>query len=752
MKNQFEFYWNNIFKGLSYNPIEFNVYRFDESMSLPSKVNKLYDMFKILAENNQQVMDYMKVFSETFDRNLYDTSEKILNKWLEDGVFNELFKSSIFKDFVEELNNKRDKDVLITSSDMDKSNDLVKIGLDGLKEEVINAMTGETPVSPIIEDKSITKEKIVRKTLTQDEIGFLVNNYRLNMFDGVYRNGAVRSGSNGFYLEGTTNPNYKMAVLTVEPNTIYYIKRGLPSRLNIATASRSMNEGETFDGAVALNYSLTGVSYYPQYVKVLTGPNDKYIYISMSVENTEPYLCVSKIPPKNNIEYYYNQPNRTVDIPSETNLVEPYNLFGGVYEWNRAIEGAEPYKIINRTGARMAIIPIVPNTDYTLIRQTPSRLNWGTATDLIDTNQPLDGSIKRNDSGSGTSETPELINFRAGQNDRWLYINISVDNTEPTLRVVEGTVTENESQLNYFDRKLANSFKRWLSDYVKMVTPTTSTARKIRVKFTYPDLIEIYQPTTNNNYVKFDYKYVDNESINMKQWRVLKTVITDNKYIQLHDLDTQTEWEGAIKEVGASDFMGGTHGDETNTSISLLLDGKLKALTNSFDIDVENVKIINHSILNRVDEPLTNLLKRIKINEWNTDKYIVENKYTCLKDFHIDQSKIGLMSSRYNDNGNLINKGYRDNDYLIQDMSESSIGDLGTKFKDVRKLTMFGDNLYLSLECFADYEKYPNTNQYIENFNNEPIPRAKAYFDITGNYEIKKDEILQNKSIFTILG
>lgn len=729
----------------------FSSLNFDNSMSLLQKMEALAEWFKVIGKEFNDVVNYLDEFQAKFDENLYNTVDDILDVWYDSGKFEDLFKSKIFADFIAQLNQKRDKSVKITSGDLDTSSDEAKIGLPNLKQSVIDAMTGNTSVSPTIPDRSINKIKLARKTLSQEEIGFLVNNFNLNLFDGVYRMGSVRAGSQGFYLEGTTNPNYKLAVVTVEGNQTYYIKRSLPSRLNIATATKSIGEGETFDGGVGLNYSLSGTSYYPQYVKVTTGVNDKYMYLSMSVDNTEPYLCVSKTPPKNNVNYYYNQPNATVDIHSETNLTEPYNIFGGEYEWNRAIEGSEPYNIINRTGSRMAIIPITPNTDYTLIRQTPSRLNWGTATDLLDTNSPLDGSIKRNDSGAGTSTSPEIINFRSGANDRWLYVNISVDNTEPTLRVIEGTVLDKTQQLNYFDKKLANSYKRWLQDYVKMNSMVTTPSRKTRVKYTAPDLIEIYQPTTNDKYIKFDYRLINNTSINMNQWRVLKTYVTDNKFIVLHDLDTQTEWEGAIKEVGADDFMGGTHGDERNTSLTILLDGKATTLQNSFDVEVENIKIINHSILNRVGSEV-DLLKRIKVNEWDIDKYSVTNKYTCLQDFEIDQSKIGLMSCRYSDNGNLINKGYRDNDYNVQAMSATSIGDLGTKYKDVRALTMFGDNIYLSLLCEADYNKYPNTNQYIENFNNETIPRAKAYFDITGRYSIKQGELLENKSIFTIMG
>lgn len=105
-EQQFDFYWKEIFTGLAYNPIEFNTYRFDQTMSLPGKVNKLYDMFKVLAMNNQEVMDYLKAFVETFDFKLETTVSDILAKWLEDGVLAELIRFVINEEVVEARNGK----------------------------------------------------------------------------------------------------------------------------------------------------------------------------------------------------------------------------------------------------------------------------------------------------------------------------------------------------------------------------------------------------------------------------------------------------------------------------------------------------------------------------------------------------------------------------------------------------------------------------------------------------------------------
>ena len=100
-EEQFDFYWKEIFTGLAYNPIEFNTYRFDQSMSLPGKLNKLYEMFKQLALNNQEVMDYLKEFVETFDFKLETTTLDILHVWLNDGKLADIVRVAINEEVVE---------------------------------------------------------------------------------------------------------------------------------------------------------------------------------------------------------------------------------------------------------------------------------------------------------------------------------------------------------------------------------------------------------------------------------------------------------------------------------------------------------------------------------------------------------------------------------------------------------------------------------------------------------------------------
>ena len=84
-------------KTLDYSPIQFSVYQFDESLSLPEKFNKLFAMFVKLAENNQTIIDYLEDFYNKFDEHLYDTVEKILEKWLEDGTLAGLIDGAILR-------------------------------------------------------------------------------------------------------------------------------------------------------------------------------------------------------------------------------------------------------------------------------------------------------------------------------------------------------------------------------------------------------------------------------------------------------------------------------------------------------------------------------------------------------------------------------------------------------------------------------------------------------------------------------
>lgn len=137
-----------------------------------------------LAETNSKldnvVENYAKI--ETVNAQIQE---------IEDAMFTQQDK----QDIEDALDKKRDKAILIMSSDLDKSSDAARIHMDNLGEDVLSAITGETPVSLVkspeggwttesYANKSITAEKLAssyryRGLITEGSIDEIVD-------DGIY--------------------------------------------------------------------------------------------------------------------------------------------------------------------------------------------------------------------------------------------------------------------------------------------------------------------------------------------------------------------------------------------------------------------------------------------------------------------------------------------------------------------------------------------------------------------------------------
>lgn len=622
-------------------------------------------------------------------------------------------------------------------------------------------------------DESVTTEKIAPAATNYTRTDFLENDSTENLFDGVYLNNLSINGpsADGSYSL-VERSNSKLIMREIKPNTTYSIRREVPSRLNYATSTKKLSAGETFDGSIGRNQSGSGESSTPVEFKITTGANDKILSMSMSVDGKEPFVRIveGELPLEENYRYSVKPNEQKVDIlprskyekdvydVEKVKFLERVNLFNGNFIEGAIIGGGAPFLFNLSENGKTAEIPIKPNTNYSWGREVPSRMNWGTATRKLTpgVGDYLDGSLKFNSSGVGTSTSPEIYNFTTGPNDQYLYINNSNDGIEKFLIVVEGELDE-IGEYDYRRAKPAEyldvTTKEQVIDLIGKLSPS-SELRKMRAIFDGTSSLNIYVPSRKTNrWIKYNYTKIDDNTINMHQWRVLKTLIVNDNDSVIYDLDNHTEWEGAIKEVGRQDYMGGWHGDENNIDVSFMFDGVENDMSAAFDVTVDReIRIINHSMLNRADLPGHNLLKRTKVSIWTKDKYTVENVYTCLEAFEIEESKITLMSCRYQDassGATIIKYGRRDDTYTKMAMSAASIGDLSTKTKDCHFMEFWGDDFYMSAECVADYEKYPNRFQNVANFSG--LNRAKMYFDVTGNYQISAGEELRNKSIYRII-
>ena len=137
-------------------------------------------------------------------------------------------------------------------------------------------------------------------------------------------------------------------------------------------------------------------------------------------------------------------------------------------------------------------------------------------------------------------------------------------------------------------------------------------------------------------------KVVDNNR-NSNCWRLgtldLYKRIGNEFMIYKSGIIISGEWECAIRESGAEDFMGGNaHGDEQLLEISADLDGSPLDLSSSFIATGSSLKIDRHSLLNRCNTPGDNVIDHIVSYSITPESIIIHQTAQWLQDMVIENS------------------------------------------------------------------------------------------------------------------
>lgn len=695
-----------------------------------------YNIAKKLNEVINELMRFEGVVSDEVIK-----QNEVLTELLNDGVITEVVNK------INQMVKDGTLDTIINHNVFNSFNHKVW-SMANMGEDVKQAMTGGSVA--VVGDNTVIESNIVRGQVTPLKTSFFVEGK--NLFN-------KKKSKTGYYVNyqnGRLEENAQYCVsdyILVYPNTKYTMATDSGLRIAFYNLSKEFISG--------LNTGVQTITtpsncYYIRYSFYKSSLNTQQFELgekaTQYVDFVKPSFDLTNI--LNNSLNGVKLEDNSVNAKKLSIINHDINLFDGNYS-NYKITGANgSLKLVTGDdNCKTAIIKIKPNTKYSIIREVPSRFNYGTSTYLLEPNDLLNGGINVNSSGNGETSSNPYVTFTTGENDQYLYINTTVDGKNILLQVVEGEQTK--FTINDYSKHLRNVNVYSKQEINKLFSDNGIMQIKVKKK---GNNIEIYVPSkSSSNYIKYVYNKVVDTSINMNQWRVTKTYLVDSNLNVIYDFDNQTEWEGAIKETGTSDYVGGFHGDETNTFLHILIDGKEYNINNDFEVDVKNeIRIVNKSILNRCDTPNDNILERIKVSVWNKDNYIIENKYKALQQFEISESKVCLMSMRYtnvSDNKEIISYGRYDHDYKTTNISEP-FSDVGCAIprKDVKKIELWGKNsgIYASVECDYNFEKYPNRKQYVTDFRSQN--RAKAYFDLTGTYTINQGEELKCKSIFTIKG
>lgn len=419
------------------------------------------------------------------------------------------------------------------------------------------------------------------------------------------------------------------------------------------------------------------------------------------------------------------------------------NLFDGEYTSGISIQlSSGSYKVLSADNNRkIAIIEIKSNTTYAIrIEPKSSMCRIVTSTSIKNIGELLDGTVKID---NGTSP---VATFTTGENDNYVYIMTTYTGETPYLQVLEGTDTTLKGTDYLYKLKNISAYSKYEID---SLLNKYDLKRKILFKKN-SDIIDIYVPSKKTtNYLHYKFKKINDTSINFNQWRVYNTNIVNSDLTTIIPFQENIEWEGAIKENGADDFVGGYHGDETNIDINIIVDNVDLDINSDYDLQCDNIKIVTKSTLNRCNTPSINLFTRYRVNEWNCDNYIISNKITALENVNIQYCYLAMLSIPRVVNGkNVVGYARYDDDYKKTDVSATTPGGCFNPSQTARVFEMWGDGtLYAKVESIADYEKRPHLT--IGDRSQSNI--MKAYFDLARGYEITKGETINCKSIYTIV-
>ena len=225
-------------------------------------------------------------------------------------------------------------------------------------------------------------------------------------------------------------------------------------------------------------------------------------------------------------------------------------------------------------------------------------------------------------------------------------------------------------------------------------------------------------------------KVVDNER-NSNCWRLgtldLYKRIGNEFVIYKSGLIISGEWECAIKESGAEDFLGGNaHGDEQLLEISADLDGRALDLSSSFIATGSSLKIARHSLLNRCNTPGDNVIDHIVSYSITPESITIQQTAQWLQDMVIETSYLLMCpiarayttSARIEDHNEIIDISYAGHS------NPKISGDIG-------HFSLWGDNFSAEIEYECLEGAFENAFSFISPSSSPAY--NKFYYNFVGS-------------------
>lgn len=234
-----------------------------------------------------------------------------------------------------------------------------------------------------------------------------------------------------------------------------------------------------------------------------------------------------------------------------------------------------------------------------------------------------------------------------------------------TLKIIISTIIVSLVAIGIYYSYENNFFKRYSADNYKDLF--------VDVK---KDRLNVYVKFNENEYIGYRFIH-DKKKLNTKKkisnydvWKLNGASYYErNKYGSFWEkleLVTTGEWELAIREKGANDFVGGNaHGDEINTNLNLFLDGDEVSLDEkgSYEADelefkVESDLYRNNTLANGLDP----LGQQKKTYNFNYNGLILEQEVNFDKSIIVDRAYLGMLPMLRDDGNKKVTDTYRIDD------------------------------------------------------------------------------------------
>lgn len=191
-------------------------------------------------------------------------------------------------------------------------------------------------------------------------------------------------------------------------------------------------------------------------------------------------------------------------------------------------------------------------------------------------------------------------------------------------------------------------------DIMKQTEKSLSGGRKMSNKILYSkegEALYIYLPSPYSDKItRYEFLHFVNPNIHYDCWRIYRIEICDRELNVLYtNQPGETECEGALRErladgTVASDFIGGYHGDEYMTKVTVCVDGRELDMSKDYPVtECELVKAVVESVLFRVDSD-EKVFDRVKTDTWTAEGVEIKNKFSTVAKIAIERAATSMIA------------------------------------------------------------------------------------------------------------